>query len=68
MAKIDKMAPFVYANMPQDQPGSLTVAQAYDVSAFVLSHRRPKFNGDALVGWPPPREDILTTKRSARPF
>jgi thiosulfate dehydrogenase len=53
MAKIAKMAPFVQRNMPQDSPGSLTEQQAYDVSAYVLSHGRPTFDGDAPVSWPP---------------
>jgi cytochrome c len=35
--------------MPQNAPGSLSLAQAYDVAAFVLSHPRPRFRKDALV-------------------
>jgi thiosulfate dehydrogenase len=49
MAQIDRMTGFVRHNMPQDAPGSLTVGQAYDVAAFVLSHRRPHFRKNALV-------------------
>jgi thiosulfate dehydrogenase len=49
MAHIDRMTGFVMHNMPQNAPGSLSLADSYDVSAFVLSHARPKFDGSALV-------------------
>lgn len=49
MAHLDRMAGFVRYNMPHDAPGSLSLAQAYDVAAFVLSHARPHFKKDALV-------------------
>ena len=49
MAHIDRMTGFVRYNMPQDAPGSLSLAQAYDIAAFVLSHPRPRFRKDALV-------------------
>lgn len=49
MAHIDRMTGFVLYNMPQNAPGSLSLAQAYDVAAFVLSHRRPRFHKEALV-------------------
>jgi thiosulfate dehydrogenase len=39
-----KMAAFVQYNMPQTHPGSLTAQQAYDVSAYVDSKPRPKFD------------------------
>jgi thiosulfate dehydrogenase len=39
-----KMAAFVFRNMPQNHPGSLTPQQAYDVSAYIHSRPRPKFN------------------------
>ena len=44
MAKPAKMARFVFHTMPQTNPGSLTPQQAYDVSAYVYSQPRPKFN------------------------
>jgi len=53
MAHVDRMTGFIHYNMPQDAPGSLTLSQAYDVAAFVLSHRRPHFRKSALVLWPP---------------
>jgi thiosulfate dehydrogenase len=42
MARIDLAAGFVRANMPFDQPGTLTDQQARDVAAFIDSHERPK--------------------------
>ncbi len=52
MHRLWRMAAFVRYNMPQNAPGSLTPQEAYDVSAFVLSHARPKFQGTRLVGFP----------------
>lgn len=40
----DKMAAFVMHNMPQNHPGTLTAQQAYDVSAYIHTMPRPKFN------------------------
>lgn len=42
MARVDLAAGFIRANMPFDQPGTLTDQQAWDVAAFVDSHERPK--------------------------
>lgn len=39
-----KMAAFVFHNMPQNQPGTLTPQQAFDVAAFINSMPHPKFN------------------------
>jgi thiosulfate dehydrogenase len=44
MAQTPKMARFVLKNMPLDQPGTLTVQQAFDVAAFIDSHPRPAMN------------------------
>lgn len=44
MSHVDKMAAFVQYNMPQTKSGSLTAQQAYDVSAYIDGHARPKFN------------------------
>ncbi len=49
MAHLDRMTGFVHYNMPQNAPGSLSIADAYDVSAFVLSHSRPRFHGEQVV-------------------
>lgn len=39
-----KMASFVFYNMPQNHPRTLTPQQAYDVAAYVHTKSRPKFN------------------------
>lgn len=44
MDKPAKMAAWVYRNMPQNNPGSLTYQQAYDVSAYIHTMPHPKFN------------------------
>ena len=44
MDQLPKMAPFVQHNMPQNHPGTLTAQEAYDVSAYVHTKPRPKFN------------------------
>ena len=49
MAHIDRMTGFVMHNMPQNAPGSLNLQDSYDVSAYVLSQSRPKFDPTALV-------------------
>jgi thiosulfate dehydrogenase len=49
MAHLNRMTGFIRYNMPQNAPGALTVTQAYDIAAFVLSHPRPQFHKNALV-------------------
>lgn len=49
MAHVDRMTGFIHYNMPQNAPGSLSLADAYDVAAFILSHPRPRFRGNTLV-------------------
>ncbi len=39
-----EMAAFVIHNMPQNHPGTLTPQQAWDVSAFIHTMPRPKFD------------------------
>ncbi len=53
MAHLDRMTGFVRYNMPQNAPDSLSLAQAYDVAAFVLHHPRPHFRKNALVRMQP---------------
>ncbi|MBV8532162.1 MAG: c-type cytochrome [Candidatus Eremiobacteraeota bacterium] len=53
MAHLDRMTGFVYFNMPQDAPRSLSIEEAYDVGAFVLGHSRPQFDAKAIVAEPP---------------
>jgi thiosulfate dehydrogenase len=52
MAHVDRMTGFVRYNMPQNAPGSLSLEDAYDVAAFVLSHPRPHFHKSVLVVTP----------------
>jgi thiosulfate dehydrogenase len=53
MHRLATMAAFVRYNMPYGaQPNSLSAQQAYDVSAYVLSHPRPHFDGARLVSFP----------------
>jgi thiosulfate dehydrogenase len=53
MAHLDRIAGFVRYNMPQNDPGSLSVDEAYDVAGFVLGHKRPHFHRDAMVATKP---------------
>ncbi len=53
MHRLWTMAAFVRYNMPQNAPGTLTNQQAYDVSAYVLSHARPRFQGARSIAFPP---------------
>ncbi len=51
MGRMSKMTGFVQKNMPLTDPGSLTLQEAADVSAFILSQERPEFeNSDE--DWP----------------
>lgn len=42
MARIDLAARFIKANMPLDQPGTLTDQEAWDIAAYFNSHERPR--------------------------
>jgi thiosulfate dehydrogenase len=44
MNNVGEMAAFVIHNMPQNHPGTLTPQQAYDVSAYIHTMPRPRFN------------------------
>ena len=44
MNQVKKMAAFVLRNMPQNNPGTLTSQQAYDVSAYVASKPHSRYN------------------------
>jgi len=44
MSHVSEMARFVQHAMPQTHPGSLSAQQAYDVSAYIDSKPRPKFD------------------------
>ncbi len=49
MAHLEVITGWVKFNMPRGAAGSISLAEAYDVSAYVLSHNRPRFNRNALV-------------------
>lgn len=53
MHRLWTMAGFVRYNMPQNAPGTLSDQEAYDISAFVLSHPRPKFEKTKKITFPP---------------
>jgi thiosulfate dehydrogenase len=44
MNQVRKMAAFVLRNMPQNNPGTLTPQQAYDVAAYVASKPHSSYN------------------------
>lgn len=44
MNEVAKMAAFVHHNMPLNRPRTLTPQEAFDVSAYVASKPRPRFN------------------------
>jgi len=45
MSRLERAASFIYHNMPQSNPGSLTAQQAFDLAAYVNSHPRPDSPG-----------------------
>lgn len=51
MGRMSKMTGFVQKNMPQNAPGSLSLQEAADVTAFILSQERPEFP-DSGSDWP----------------
>jgi thiosulfate dehydrogenase len=59
MARIRTAASFIKYNMPNDRPGTLTAQQAFDVAAYMNSHRRPDLAGKEN-DWPngDPPEDV----------
>jgi thiosulfate dehydrogenase len=59
MAHINRMTGFVMYNMPQNAPGTLSLQDAYDISGWVLSHSRPKFDPTRAVTQPPEPADFF---------
>ncbi|HEX4932663.1 MAG TPA: c-type cytochrome [Gemmatimonadaceae bacterium] len=51
MAREERAASFIWHNMPQTKPGSLTPQEAFDVAAFINSHPRPDSPGKES-DWP----------------
>lgn len=41
MSREERAASFIWHNMPQSNPGSLTPQEAFDLSAYINSHPRP---------------------------
>lgn len=67
MARVERAASFIWHNMPQTAPGSLTTQQAFDVAAFINSHERPDSPGKD-GDWPlggAPRDVPYATKGHA---
>jgi thiosulfate dehydrogenase len=46
----ESMAAFLFHNMPQNHPGTLTAQRSFDISAFIHTMPRPKFN-EAYKGY-----------------
>lgn len=68
MARVRTASAFVRQNMPFDQPGSLTDAQAAAVAAYINSRPRPDFAGKEN-DWPrgdPPPDVAYPTKAATR--
>jgi thiosulfate dehydrogenase len=51
MSRVSTAANFIRANMPFDQPGTLTDQQALDVAAYVNAHPRPDYAAKQF-DWP----------------
>jgi thiosulfate dehydrogenase len=45
MARVERAASFIFHNMPQTAPGTLTAQEAYDVAAFINAQPRPDSPG-----------------------
>ncbi|MBI1808314.1 MAG: c-type cytochrome [Gemmatimonadetes bacterium] len=57
MAREERAASFIWHNMPQTAPGTLTPQEAFDLSAYINSHARPDSpgkEGDWPTGGAPP--------------
>jgi len=52
MSHLNTMTSFIIVNMPLSAPGSLTKQEAVDISAYVLSQPRPKFDRTRDVIFP----------------
>lgn len=51
MTRVERAASFIWHNMPQTAPGSLTPQEAFDLSAYINSKPRPDSPGKEL-DWP----------------
>jgi thiosulfate dehydrogenase len=67
MARLRTAAAFIRAAMPQNNPGSLSPQQAFDLAAYINSRPRPDFAKKAL-DWPngdPPPDVAYETRAAA---
>ncbi|MBX3175357.1 MAG: c-type cytochrome [Gemmatimonadaceae bacterium] len=48
MSRLERAASFIYHNMPQTMPGTLTEQEAFDLSAYINSQPRPDSPGKEL--------------------
>jgi thiosulfate dehydrogenase len=48
--RTENMAAFLFHNMPQNHPGTLTAQQSFDIAAYIHTMPRPKFN-EAYKGY-----------------
>ena len=46
----ENMAEFLFHNMPQNRPGTLTAQQSFDIATYIHTMPRPKFN-EAYKGY-----------------
>ncbi len=68
MSREERAASFIWHNMPQTAPGTLTPQQAFDLAAFINSHPRPDSpgkEGDWPMGGAPKDVPYNTNGRSA---
>lgn len=67
MARVRTAAAFIKRWMPQDNPGSLSEQEAFDVAAYINAKPRPDFRGkenDWPAGDPPP--DVAYETRASK--
>jgi thiosulfate dehydrogenase len=70
MARLERAASFIYHNMPQTAPKSLTPQEAFDLSAFINSKPRPDSPSKEL-DWPAggvPRDVPYDTRSGHKAF
>ena len=48
--RTENMAEFLFHNMPQNRPGTLTAQQSFDIATYIHTMPRPKFN-EAYKGY-----------------
>lgn len=69
MSREERAASFIFHNMPQTKPGSLTAQESFDVAAYINSHPRPDSpgkEGDWPSGGAP--KDVPYQTKGHEPF